>query len=160
MYIDQASISTSFLDVPAAYQTFGFSDAPDSPQESSYQQTKFLIGQDGAYELFADMSGVRAPTSGLPRSSAVIRREAVEHRDQFSNSAAIDAISRQRTKLMAMNYASGGKSNEILARLEIINNKFLKKYPRVTRERLEILDEVAQVIVDSEAALEGLADFL
>lgn len=59
--------------------------------------------------------------------------------------SAVDDVAEQRVLLLARQYASGPASpeRELLARLEILNQKLLAMAPRVTPERVAALEAVS-----------------
>lgn len=107
------------------------------------------------FDLFGAATGPNAPTAvakkmstgRLQQSSSVGEFSSVGGIQAFVVSdQSIDRVARDRVRLMAAKYASSAASVEIMARLEILNQRLLSMSPRVSE---------AQV-----AALEGKADDL
>jgi hypothetical protein len=103
------------------------------------------------YDLFAEdvVAARRTPATDFLRSGTnpTTGRTAAEPVpvSPTAKGSAVDDVAEQRVLLLARQYASGPSSaeRELLARLEILNQKLLAMAPRVTRERVAALEAVS-----------------
>lgn len=145
--------------------------APFEPRRNACQaplmQTHSARSEDNPFDLFVSGSGAFAPTSivenraekvGQRRDSASSTIPATAlYAFQRSNDSEIDRIAKQRVKLMAAKYASRTASDEILARLEILNRRLLDRSPRVSPGQVEALESANEKLIRIRAAREERA---
>ena len=73
----------------------------------------------------------------------------------------VTRIAAQRVKILAARYAAReGEISEILARLEILNQRLAHQVPRVTASQVEFLEHAAGALAVVEAQRQEMSDFL
>lgn len=129
--------------------------------------TQTGLAQSKSFDLFATASGAHAPTAapksdsegGSTRSATVSEAPAktTPYLSARASDADIDVIASQRVKLMAVKYASGSASAEVVARLEILNRRLLEHAPRVSIRQVEALEVANEKLAQIRAAREERA---
>ena len=126
--------------------------------------TQTGLAQSKPFDLFATGTGARTPTA-VPDVRTVSESPCVSAISEFSCKASpysiegapdadIDRIANQRVRLMAAKYVSGAASTEVVARLEILNQKLLDRAPRVSIDQLESLESANEKLARIRAARE------
>lgn len=124
---------------------------PSQPaRESLSAHTSSAHSKDERFQLFGSRTGIYAPTSipdtRLARSSprASTTSELSINPNRYSSGAGSesesDRIAKQRVRLLAAKYTSSKVSTEIVARLEILNQRLLDRSPRVSQSQVEALE--------------------
>lgn len=129
--------------------------------------TRSAQSKDDAFTLFNLKTGAEAPTfihdARLERSNprTVPVSEFSSNANPFSLTASegseIDRIAKQRVKLIAAKYANSNASAEIVARLEILNQRLLDRSPRISTHQLEAIENAGETLVRIRAAREDRA---
>lgn len=124
------------------------------------ERTSFRT-QDGAPDFFAAQTGPFAQTNVRSIDNSTLQNR-TEQRDaarlassQYASSA--EKIAGQRIKLLAARYVNSKQSAEILARLEILNQRLLDVAPRTTKDQVASLEETSNQIERIRAAREQRA---
>lgn len=122
---------------------------PKMPARASFNsQTNPTTSRETPFQLFKAKTGIHAPTPNTGLENSVYRRSTSSDLAARANAIAVktdpesevEVIAKQRVRLMAAKYADDKVSTEILARLEILNQRMISKSPRVTREQVESLE--------------------
>lgn len=131
------------------------------PTAIAFAERTSFHTQDAAPDFFAAQTGPLAQTNVRSTDNPAVQNR-IESRDvvrpvlsQQANSA--EKIASQRIKLLAVRYVDSKQSAEILARLEILNQRLLDVAPRTTRERVAALEETNNEIDRIRAAREQRA---
>lgn len=116
--------------------------------------TRPASSKNELFELFVSKTGVHAPTSlqdghldrFASRVSSIGEQTTNQRRSSldFGSTAEIDRIANQRIRLMAAKYAGNSSSAEIVARLEILNQRLLDKSPRISQDQVKALEEASE----------------
>lgn len=105
----------------------------------------YITGSTGVFA--SRTTGHDLISFGMGRGNQVIEADPVS--EQVSRA---DAIARERIALLAAKYAASKDRNELIARLEILNEKLLSVAPRVTRDRVEALERISDSIGDAQSS--------
>lgn len=132
-----------------------------APYESSktardtFSQHTRPVGSKGELsEWFVPRTGVNAPTpiqdTKLDRFSTHVfsPREPAPNPDRdargLRSNVEIDGVAKQRVRLLAAKYASNNATVEMVARLEILNQRMLDRSPRVLQHQVEALEMASE----------------
>lgn len=142
---------SDFLPMTMMAATEPITDLPEislwepEPAHPFLAPSQFLrLGRE--FELFStDAAATAIGTDalgqyGLParsRPATAAARQAVDVRSQA------ERIADERIRLLAAKYARGPGQTEVLARLEILNERMLEAVPRVTVAQVEFLERAA-----------------
>lgn len=136
-------------------------------RQAPLMQTRSARSEDNPFDLFVSGSGAFAPTSVVENRADKVaqRRDAASstipatapYALQRSDDSEIDRIAKQRVKIMAAKYASRAASDEVLARLEILNRRLLDRSPRVSPGQVEALESANEKLMHIRAAREERA---
>lgn len=156
--------TTPIVNPVVMWESIALFDPKRQALESVVTQTRFTQSKNDPYELFASATGALAPTA-VPNARHTAERSSVVNDLAVTNSdapkeeqeAEIDRIANQRVKLMAVKYASSATSAEVLARLEILNQRLLDRAPRVSMEQVEALENANEKLARIRAAREARA---
>ncbi|WP_145998740.1 hypothetical protein [Methyloterricola oryzae] len=140
---------------------------PSSFQESSPQrkvlseQTEFVTAGASLIDFFAETKrlSVHTPPPGA-ESTPTLAESLSPHTATAAApqlNAEIDQIAKQRVRLMAAKYASGERSSEIMARLEILNSRLSERAPLVSKEQVEALEDAYEQLDGIRAVREERA---
>lgn len=141
--------------------------APYRPEQQKHEQLNEATGISNlsSFDLFCLPKGVRAPTD-LSHKQAQYGATYISKPSEFApkhthpkcvkltQDSDVDRIASQRVKLLVAKYNSGQASAEILARLEILNQRLLEQAPRVSNEQLEVLEMANSKLAQIRAARE------
>ncbi|MGN6829755.1 hypothetical protein [Paucibacter sp. M5-1] len=146
------------------------STAPFEPEKQARKglasRTAFASEKSGIVDFFNDTKeGPQAPTALTPTSVSApnvtpIGNESFKVKAaeaDFHSGQDVDRIARRRVELMAAKYAGGRNTAEIVARLEILNNRLIERSPRITPAQVDALEEAALVVARSKATREERA---
>ena len=124
-----------------------------SPSDEEFSRhTRLAVGNGEPFELFVSKTGIQAPTAILQQkydkfstrtlsSYAPAKRPIQKVKGAVAVADAdIDHIAKQRISLLAVKYASDSTSAEIVARLEILNQRILDQSPRISKVQVEALE--------------------
>lgn len=122
-------------------------------QARSSKHTRPADAKGEPFELFVSKTGVYAQTSIQDSNSdklftSVSSREPAANPSHYAkgggSNTELNHIAKQRIKLMAAKYASNSASAEIVARLEILNQRLLDRSPRVSQVQVEALEQASE----------------
>lgn len=132
-----------------------------------FQPTQSARTQENPFDLFMSGTGVYSPTlviynkADKSTQNREITNKAVSTTSpatpQQSDDVEIDQISKQRVKILAAKYAVGTASEELIARLEILNRRLLDRSPRVSLEQVEALESANEKLLRIRASREERA---
>jgi hypothetical protein len=158
-------IDHSYLASPSAR----FADfAPyEPPARSLVGGTKFSSVPVKSIDLSRTEKGPSAPTS-LPKLHSEssnnfstpapgLQLPVDEQKSAVEKRNAVEDVATQRVLLMAAKYSKGADAVEIIARLEILNNRMLEHSPRVSREQVAVLERAQDDLLRVRAAREERA---
>jgi hypothetical protein len=114
---------------------------------------------DPVFTPQSQSAGTQAPTTPLELRNAIVSSTptiespgVTENSQNRSGSSAIaSSTAEQRVKLMAIKYA-GDSSPELLARLEILNQRLIAQFPRVTESQVSGLERAHEELSQMRAA--------
>lgn len=138
-------------------------ESSEAGRERSSKHTRPTDVKGEPFELFVSKTGVYAPTSIEDSKldkffTRVSSREPAANPSHYAQGAGpnaeIDNIAKQRVKLMATKYASNSASAEIVARLEILNQRLLDRSPRVSQVQVEALEQASEKLARISMARE------
>lgn len=115
------------------------------PQGMSVQathQSQFVSFLADAYEMFAARKGEMAQTAISTSSKKIGATQAKSGRAPMPVVSGIDAIAGERVKILAAKYATNSADKEVLARLEILNQRLSQRMPTVTVGQVEFLEKI------------------
>lgn len=136
-------------------------EPPRKEPENSRAARKIQTISGGVPDFFEIPTGLEAPTTFQqhtyrPEQSHVHTNVVGEPGQQRGaevclpiDSNEIDRIANQRVKLLALRYASSKQSAELVARLEILNQRLLDRSPRISAEQVNSLEDAAALIAAS-----------
>ncbi len=131
------------------------------PTAVAFSERTSFRTQNAAPDFFAAQTGPLAQTNVRSTDNPAAQNR-IEQRDvvrpalsQQANSA--EKIASQRIRLLAAKYVNSQQSAEILARLEILNQRLLDVAPRTTKDRVAALEETNNEIDRIRAAREQRA---
>jgi hypothetical protein len=145
------------------------------PRDAWNDRTTFATRDATPIDFFVVETGPLAPTkvSGSPNAPAF---ESTQPHTVSSTSSAtqvdtknpvtaeIDVLANRRVRLMAAKYAGSAQTNEILARLEILNRRLAERAPRVSRGQVEAIenaqDQLARIRSSREDRAKRLGIFI
>jgi len=104
-------------------------------------------------ESSSDVAG--APTRAIEESVAELNQPSIDHH-KFET----ERIARQRVTLLAASYVGGDERQEIVARLEILNQRLLHRSPCITVEQVTALEKADDQLSRIRAAREERARLL
>lgn len=115
--------------------------------------------------FFDPVTGPGAPTARLSRNPRKLEHTefvasgkdtATLNRPSVSDNAQSDLerIAKQRVRLMAAKYASKVESSEMVARLEILNQRLIDRFPRVSEGQVNALETAAGQLAQARSARE------
>jgi hypothetical protein len=149
---------------PMVNWAFVARQAESQARKSLFGQTVFIANKKAVSDFFADLTGANAPTAipraqveGIEGGTRILRESAAvmsAATTAASSNADIDRIAKQRVQLMAARYASGTVSAEIMARLEILNQRLLESAPRVSNDQLQALERASEQLARIRVARE------
>lgn len=149
IYVD--NISSPYA--PTAWEEIAPYEPKNSQQQIESYLTAFAYEQESIADIFSIAKGALAPTTGpvaATGSDILITQTVVSNQASAKVQPVIHAqveesevrkISKQRVQLMAAAYARSVDSSEILARLEILNQRLLNKSPRVSKAQVDALEK-------------------
>jgi hypothetical protein len=151
----------------APYQPKGSFKQITSDQTQFKGQTSFVTAKSNLIDFFTAATGPSAPTA-YPISKAAPSveptRTLTESTPPYAASdlasplnVEIDQIAKQRVRLMAVKYASGAQSLEIVARLDILNSRLSERAPLVSKEQVAALEDANDQLARIRAAREERA---
>jgi hypothetical protein len=166
-YIDQVTFTNPVVTVNSApFQSWPLEQS-GTEGKSIRNQTAFVTTEVNALDLFAITKGLFAQTtppmqqSVPPIEKTLTLKESVHPQnvtaDMATTNIEIDQIAKQRVRLMAAKYATGVQSTEILARLEILNNRLSEQAPLVSKEQVTALEDANAQLVRISLAREKRA---
>ncbi|NNM64260.1 MAG: hypothetical protein HKL99_06555 [Burkholderiales bacterium] len=88
----------------------------------------------------------RTPADDLLRSAKQQGGLAATAKLKLPVRSRADEIAEERVALLAQKYVGGHSSREIIARIEILNQRLLEELPRVTPERVAALEDIGNKI--------------
>ena len=145
-----------------------WANAPYEPkrevQRTLRRGTEFVTGKATPIDFFSSVTGPLAPTvepraqletfSGTTSISESTAKPTVGAAIPQPN-AEVDLITKQRVRLLAIKYAGGVVSSEIVARLEILNSRLTSRAPRVSRDQVLALENASEQLMRIRAAREA-----
>ncbi len=147
--------------------------APFDPKKQvlkeAINRTAFASEKSQIVDLFDDAKeGPQAPTAlaptptGAPNVTPIGNESSKVNiaRTDFHSGQDEDRIARRRVELMAAKYAGGKNTAEIVARLEILNNRLIEKSPRITPAQVDALETATLMAARSKIAREERAQRL
>ena len=66
--------------------------------------------------------------------------------NQAKSKSAVEKIAEERVKILALKYSADDKSQEVLARLAILNQRICQRLPTVTAEQVAFLEEASEAL--------------
>lgn len=165
---------SAYIDNPLVFPEIQWVvDAPFRPenlfQSSLISQTGFASKSVVPSNFFGNTTGPDAPTStasentnfGGAYSSSQTQLDSSKKNSAGANFSwmgnDIERIASQRVKLIAEKYARDNVPQEILARLEILNHRLSKFYPRVTDAQVKALEIANDHLINLEDAHDEIA---
>lgn len=127
------------------------------------ERTKFATEKTTPFDFFAHEKGPRAPTATVSTQTGAVEQTQTLNESSAEpstsafgtqSSADVERIAAQRVQLMAVKYAGGTATEEIVARLEILNRRLLERAPRVSVEQVRALEIANDQLVRIQAARE------
>ncbi len=147
--LDYANV-TPLLDPLVSWASYAPYESSSTVRNKFSKQTTSAGTKSDPFELFVSKAGVNAPTAiqgttldkffnpvSYPQKTAVNQNHVVK---VSCPDAETDRIAKQRIRLMAFKYASNNASSEIVARLEILNQRLLNQSPRISKVQVEMLE--------------------
>jgi len=139
----------------------------NTSRQANLLQTHSAHSENNLFDLFVPGLGALAPTSivedrvggfskGRETTSRTLSPGRLYALPKHDNGE-IDRIAKQRVKLMAAKYVSGAVSTELLARLEILNQRMLERSPRVLNSQVDALESANDKLNRIRAAREERA---
>jgi hypothetical protein len=139
----------------------------NTERKTMMEHTSFVTAKDSTADFFSVATGPRAPTSP-PTSQSALSAESTPTLSESVHShiatacasspnSEIDHIAKQRVRLMAVKYAGGKESAEIVARLEILNSRLAERAPLVSKEQVAALENAYDQLAHIRAAREERA---
>lgn len=127
-------------------------------------RTEFTTAKIGLFDFFSAVTGPLAATANPSKQSETIADTTVPLSEFIVNpvvnalevppNSDVERIAKQRVQLMAVKYASGIESSEILARLEILNHRLLDCAPRVSNDQVIALENANDQLAHIRASRE------
>ena len=165
-------LTSSFALTATAVSTFcgsAFvsSESHHSEELATYAKTQ-PVEESGIFDPFKSSKGCWAPTSAPKVKQPFLHGHNVSQfavtsivkKQSVSELSPVDNLAGQRIKLLAMKYAGTSSSKEVIARLEILNQKMSGLSPRISKAHIESLEQasanLAKVREDRVARMKSL----
>lgn len=158
--------NTVYFMPPTPAHFYSAADTGSLGQTALATQTAFLEKSYDLSDLFDFSIGAHAlttaPSEEVTRmnqptptvSESVEISTAPVKSEPLASTGSIEDIAKQRVQILAAKYARDTEQTELMARLEILNQRLLNHSPRVSKTQISALENISQMLDRAKIARE------